>query len=110
MQNTKNVDTANYGPSLLLGLKKYINPWIERVIPPLPQHITASGPALSCVFSCNLQLIRKEGDFQAPRLLDEKDMRANEDMQMKKKNRKSGTPCKVREQDGRGGKVSGNKP
>ena len=57
-----------------------------------------------------LQLIRKDGDFQAPRLLDEKDMRANEDMQMKKKNRKSGTPCKVREQDGRGGKVSGTKP
>ncbi|KAL3058442.1 hypothetical protein OYC64_010577 [Pagothenia borchgrevinki] len=39
-------------------------------------------------------LIRKEGEFQAPRLLDEKEMRANEDMQQKKKNRKSVTPCK----------------
>ncbi|TNN81320.1 Zinc finger protein 740 [Liparis tanakae] len=39
-------------------------------------------------------LIRKDGDFQAPRLLDEKEMRANEDMQQKKKNRKSVTPCK----------------
>lgn len=55
---------------------------------------------------CAPQLIRKEGDFHTPRLLDEKEMRANEDMQLKKKNRKSGTPCKVREQDGRGGKVS----
>lgn len=54
-----------------------------------------------------LQLIRKEGEFQAPRLLDEKEMKANEDMQQKKKNRKSVTPCKVREQEGRGGKVSG---
>ncbi|XP_070967129.1 zinc finger protein 740-like isoform X49 [Salvelinus alpinus] len=55
--------------------------------------------------SCPPLLIRKEADFHAPRLLDEKEMRANEDMQLKKKNRKSGTPCKVREQDGRGGKV-----
>lgn len=34
-------------------------------------------------------------------------MKANEDLQQKKKNRKSVTPCKVREQEGRGGKVSG---
>lgn len=34
-------------------------------------------------------------------------MKANEDMHQKKKNRKSVTPCKVREQEGRGGKVSG---
>lgn len=53
-----------------------------------------------------VQLLRKEGDFHAPRLLDEKEMRANEDMQLKKKNRKSGTPCKVRDQEGKGGKVS----
>lgn len=33
-------------------------------------------------------------------------MRPNEDMQLKKKNRKSGTPSKVREQDGQAGKVS----
>lgn len=61
-----------------------------------------------CVSVCSnaSQLLRKEGEFSAPRLLDEKEMRANEDMQLKKKNRKSGTPCKVREQEGRGGKVS----
>lgn len=58
-----------------------------------------------CVCAC-AQLVRKEGDFHAPRLLDEKEMRPNEDMQLKKKNRKSGTPCKVREQEGKGGKVS----
>jgi len=39
-------------------------------------------------------------------MLDEKEMRPNEDMQLKKKNRKSGTPSKVREQDGQEGKVS----
>uniref|UniRef100_A0A8B9LDD8 C2H2-type domain-containing protein n=1 Tax=Astyanax mexicanus TaxID=7994 RepID=A0A8B9LDD8_ASTMX len=54
--------------------------------------------------TCPPLLLRKEGDFHAPRLLDEKDMRPNEDMQLKKKNRKSGTPCKVREQEGKGGK------
>uniref|UniRef100_A0A3Q3XN98 Zinc finger protein 740 n=1 Tax=Mola mola TaxID=94237 RepID=A0A3Q3XN98_MOLML len=58
--------------------------------------------------SCPPLLIRKEGEFQAPRLLDEKEMRANEDMQQKKKNRKSVTPCKVREQEGRGGKGAGD--
>uniref|UniRef100_A0A8B9RKF4 C2H2-type domain-containing protein n=1 Tax=Astyanax mexicanus TaxID=7994 RepID=A0A8B9RKF4_ASTMX len=59
--------------------------------------------------TCPPLLLRKEGDFHAPRLLDEKDMRPNEDMQLKKKNRKSGTPCKVREQEGKGGK-NGNCP
>lgn len=58
-----------------------------------------------CVCVC-AQLVRKEGDFHTPRLLDEKEMRPSEDMQLKKKNRKSGTPCKVREQEGKGGKVS----
>ncbi|XP_061114204.1 zinc finger protein 271-like isoform X3 [Conger conger] len=43
-------------------------------------------------------LIRKEGEFHSSRLLDEKEMRESVDMQLKKKNRKSGTPCKVREQ------------
>ncbi len=33
-------------------------------------------------------------------------MRPNEDMQLKKKNRKSETPSKVSEQDGQAGKVS----
>ncbi|XP_068598539.1 zinc finger protein 740-like [Brachionichthys hirsutus] len=51
--------------------------------------------------SCPPLLIRKDGEFQAARLLDEKEMRANEEMQQKKKNRKSVTPCKVREQEGR---------
>ncbi|KAJ8265696.1 hypothetical protein COCON_G00147950 [Conger conger] len=40
-------------------------------------------------------LIRKEGEFHSSRLLDEKEMRESVDMQLKKKNRKSGTPCKV---------------
>ncbi|XP_057217754.1 zinc finger protein 771 isoform X7 [Triplophysa rosa] len=55
--------------------------------------------------SCSPLLLRKEGDFSAPRLLDEKEMQPSEDMQLKKKNRKSGTPCKMREQDGRAGKA-----
>ncbi|XP_056590345.1 zinc finger protein 239 isoform X7 [Triplophysa dalaica] len=54
--------------------------------------------------SCSPLLLRKDGDFTAPRLLDEKEMRPSEDMQLKKKNRKSGTPCKMREHDGRAGK------
>ncbi|XP_059394462.1 zinc finger protein 148-like isoform X21 [Carassius carassius] len=55
--------------------------------------------------TCPPLLLRKEIDFTAPRLLDEKEMRPNEDMQLKKKNRKSGTPSKVREQDGQAGKA-----
>ncbi|XP_056108455.1 nuclear receptor subfamily 1 group D member 2-like isoform X17 [Rhinichthys klamathensis goyatoka] len=55
--------------------------------------------------TCPPLLLRKEGDFTAPRMLDEKEMRPNEDMQLKKKNRKSGTPSKVREQDGQAGKA-----
>uniref|UniRef100_A0A8C1M700 C2H2-type domain-containing protein n=1 Tax=Cyprinus carpio TaxID=7962 RepID=A0A8C1M700_CYPCA len=55
--------------------------------------------------TCPPLLLRKEVDFTAPRLLDEKEMRPNEDMQLKKKNRKSGTPSKVREQDGQAGKA-----
>ncbi|KAJ8359121.1 hypothetical protein SKAU_G00156460 [Synaphobranchus kaupii] len=45
--------------------------------------------------SCPPLLIRKEGEFHSSRLLDDKEMRENDDMQLKKKNRKSGTPCKV---------------
>ncbi|KAJ8404003.1 hypothetical protein AAFF_G00343530 [Aldrovandia affinis] len=45
--------------------------------------------------SCPPLLIRKEGEFHSSRLLDEKEMRDSDDMQLKKKNRKSGTPCKV---------------
>uniref|UniRef100_A0A3Q0QYD7 C2H2-type domain-containing protein n=1 Tax=Amphilophus citrinellus TaxID=61819 RepID=A0A3Q0QYD7_AMPCI len=71
-----------------------------------PDRAPQSHMILPSGMSCPPLLIRKEGEFQAPRLLDEKEMRANEDMQQKKKNRKSVTPCKVREQEGRGGKVS----
>ncbi|KAM6976531.1 zinc finger protein 740b isoform 2-T2 [Aplochiton taeniatus] len=42
-------------------------------------------------------LIRKDGDYHSSRLLDEKDLRANQNVQPKKKHRKSGTPNKVRE-------------
>uniref|UniRef100_A0A3B3UMX0 Zinc finger protein 740a n=1 Tax=Poecilia latipinna TaxID=48699 RepID=A0A3B3UMX0_9TELE len=73
-----------------------------------PDRAPQSHMILPSGMSCPPLLIRKEGEFQAPRLLDEKDMRTNEDMQQKKKNRKSVTPCKVREQEGRGGKVSGD--
>ncbi|XP_035243776.1 zinc finger protein 148 isoform X3 [Anguilla rostrata] len=45
--------------------------------------------------SCPPLLIRKEGEFHSSRLLDDKEMRDSDDMQLKKKNRKSGTPCKV---------------
>ncbi|XP_066564574.1 zinc finger protein 740 [Amia ocellicauda] len=45
--------------------------------------------------SCPPLLIRKEGEFHSSRLLDEKDLRESEELQLKKKNRKSGTPCKV---------------
>ncbi|XP_043107429.1 zinc finger protein 771 isoform X23 [Puntigrus tetrazona] len=62
------------------------------------------GPE-SSVFPHDRPLLRKEADFTAPRLLDEKEMRPGEDMQLKKKNRKSGTPSKVREQDGQAGKA-----
>uniref|UniRef100_A0A3B3VTJ8 Zinc finger protein 740a n=1 Tax=Poecilia latipinna TaxID=48699 RepID=A0A3B3VTJ8_9TELE len=72
-----------------------------------PDRAPQSHMILPSGMSCPPLLIRKEGEFQAPRLLDEKDMRTNEDMQQKKKNRKSVTPCKVREQEGRGGKGTG---
>uniref|UniRef100_A0AAY4D9A9 Zinc finger protein 740 n=1 Tax=Denticeps clupeoides TaxID=299321 RepID=A0AAY4D9A9_9TELE len=96
--------------SSMAAPKKMMSP-----LAPTPTHgpgqrdIPDRGPqghmVLPTGMSCPPLLLRKDGEFQAPRLLDEKEMRANEDMQLKKKNRKSGTPCKVREQDGRGGKV-----
>uniref|UniRef100_H3CLQ7 C2H2-type domain-containing protein n=1 Tax=Tetraodon nigroviridis TaxID=99883 RepID=H3CLQ7_TETNG len=64
-----------------------------------PDRAPQSHMILPSGMSCPPLLIRKEGEFQAPRLLDEKEMKANEDMQQKKKNRKSVTPCKVREQE-----------
>uniref|UniRef100_A0A672K0U2 Gastrula zinc finger protein XlCGF46.1-like n=1 Tax=Sinocyclocheilus grahami TaxID=75366 RepID=A0A672K0U2_SINGR len=66
---------------------------------------TQGHMVLPTSMTCPPLLLRKEADFTAPRLLDEKEMRPNEDMQLKKKNRKSGTPSKVREQEGQAGKA-----
>uniref|UniRef100_A0A671KME6 Zinc finger protein 740 n=1 Tax=Sinocyclocheilus anshuiensis TaxID=1608454 RepID=A0A671KME6_9TELE len=67
---------------------------------------TQGHMVLPTSMTCPPLLLRKEADFTAPRLLDEKEMRPNEDMHaMKKKNRKSGTPSKVREQEGQAGKT-----
>ncbi|KAL4655570.1 zinc finger protein 2-like isoform X1 [Arapaima gigas] len=60
-----------------------------------PERGPQSHMILPSGMSCPPLLIRKEGDFHSSRLLDEKEMRESEDMQLKKKNRKSGTPCKV---------------
>ncbi|GAA6090599.1 zinc finger protein ZFP2 isoform X1 [Tachysurus ichikawai] len=76
--------------------------------PPVPgstQRDPQGHMGLTAAMTCPPLLVRKEGDFHAPRLLDEKEMRPNEDLQLKKKHRKSGTPCKVREQEGKGGKA-----
>nr|XP_017213753.1 zinc finger protein 501 isoform X19 [Danio rerio] len=66
---------------------------------------TQGHMVLPTSMTCPPLLLRKEADFTAPRLLDEKEMRPSEDMQLKKKTRKSGTPSKVREQDGPAGKA-----
>ncbi|KAI2649538.1 Cysteine sulfinic acid decarboxylase [Labeo rohita] len=47
--------------------------------------------------SCPPLLIRKDGEFHSSRLLDEKDMQSSQNVQPKKKNRKSGLPTKMRE-------------
>ncbi|KAI1892290.1 hypothetical protein AGOR_G00131820 [Albula goreensis] len=60
-----------------------------------PDHTPQSHMVLPSGVSCPPLLIRKEGEFHSSRLLDEKEMRESVDMQLKKKNRKSGTPCKV---------------
>uniref|UniRef100_A0A1A7ZUJ5 Zinc finger protein 740 n=1 Tax=Nothobranchius furzeri TaxID=105023 RepID=A0A1A7ZUJ5_NOTFU len=67
-----------------------------------PDRAPQSHMILPSGMSCPPLLIRKEGEFPAPRLLDEKEMRANEDMQQKKKNRKSVTPCKGADGDENG--------
>ncbi|KAG9353480.1 hypothetical protein JZ751_018082, partial [Albula glossodonta] len=88
--------------SSMAGQKKMMSPLnhgqresTERV--PQSHMILPSG--LSCpplgAPLLSPQLIRKEGEFHSSRLLDEKEMRESDDMQLKKKNRKSGTPCKV---------------
>lgn len=47
---------------------------------------------------CLLQkLIRKDGDYHSSRMMDEKDMQANQNMQPKKKHKKSGSSNKVKE-------------
>ncbi|KAG7218495.1 hypothetical protein INR49_009372 [Caranx melampygus] len=55
-----------------------------------PDRAPQSHMILPSGMSCPPLLIRKEGEFQAPRLLDEKEMRANEDMQQKKKQEGAG--------------------
>uniref|UniRef100_A0A8C2PVF9 Zinc finger protein 740 n=1 Tax=Cyprinus carpio TaxID=7962 RepID=A0A8C2PVF9_CYPCA len=47
--------------------------------------------------SCPPLLIRKDGEFHSSRLLDEKDIQVSQNVQPKKKNRKSGLPTKMRE-------------
>lgn len=43
------------------------------------------------------KLIRKDGDYHSSRLMDGKDMQANQNMQPKKKHKKSGSSNKVKE-------------
>ncbi|KAI5096043.1 zinc finger protein 740 isoform X1, partial [Silurus meridionalis] len=47
--------------------------------------------------SCSPMLINKDREFHSSRLLEEKDMQSSQNVQSKKKHRKSGTPSKVRE-------------
>ncbi|KAL4646198.1 zinc finger protein 740-like [Arapaima gigas] len=69
------------------------------------EHVQHNHMVLPSGMSCPPLLIRKEGEFHSSRLLDEKGMRESgamqqqqqQQQQQKKKNRKSGTPCKVRE-------------
>ncbi|MGH0189209.1 UNVERIFIED_CONTAM: hypothetical protein FKN15_034297 [Acipenser sinensis] len=51
---------------------------------------------MPATLSCPPLVIRKEGDFHAARFLEDKiPQESDEQQQLKKKNRKSGTPCKV---------------
>lgn len=43
------------------------------------------------------KLIRKDGDYHSSRMMDEKDVQANQNMQPKKKHKKSGSSNKVKE-------------
>ncbi|TMS15942.1 Zinc finger protein 740 [Larimichthys crocea] len=47
--------------------------------------------------SCPPLLIRKDGDYHSSRLMDGKDMQANQNLQPKKKHKKSGSSNKVKE-------------
>lgn len=50
-------------------------------------------------FCCSLlqKLIRKDGDYHSSRMMDGKDIQANQNMQPKKKHKKSGSSIKVKE-------------
>ncbi|KAF5897437.1 zinc finger protein, partial [Clarias magur] len=60
-------------------------------------HSHHSHMVLPSGVSCSPMLINKDGEFHSSRLLEEKDMQSSHNVQSKKKNRKSGTPTKVRE-------------
>ncbi|XP_026854529.2 zinc finger protein 740b isoform X1 [Electrophorus electricus] len=60
-------------------------------------HSHHSHMVLPSGVSCPPMLIHKDGEFHSSRLLEEKDMQSSQNPQPKKKNRKSGTPAKVRE-------------
>lgn len=52
---------------------------------------------LITVFYLHQKLIRKDGDYHSSRMMDGKDMQANQNMQPKKKHKKSGSSNKVKE-------------
>ncbi|XP_029912166.1 zinc finger protein 740b isoform X1 [Myripristis murdjan] len=59
-----------------------------------PHHSHMGHPSAG---SCPPLLIRKDGDYHSSRMMDEKDMQANQNMQPKKKHKKSGASNKVKE-------------
>lgn len=54
---------------------------------------------MAFTFGCSLlqQLIRKDGDYHSSRMMDGKDIQANQNMQPKKKHKKSSSSIKVKE-------------
>lgn len=64
----------------------YVNILLLRVLGWLYCQMTCDTLWLSFLF---LQLIRKDGDYHSSRLLDGKDIQANQNMQPKKKHKKS---------------------
>ncbi|GAA6097055.1 zinc finger protein 740b isoform X1 [Tachysurus ichikawai] len=60
-------------------------------------HSHHSHMVLPSGVSCSPMLINKDREFHSNRLLEEKDMQSSQNVPSKKKNRKSGTPSKVRE-------------
>uniref|UniRef100_A0A8D2ZU67 Zinc finger protein 740 n=1 Tax=Scophthalmus maximus TaxID=52904 RepID=A0A8D2ZU67_SCOMX len=59
-----------------------------------PHHSHMGHPSAG---SCPPLLIRKDGDYHSSKLMDGKDMQANQNMQPKKKHKKSGSSHKVKE-------------